>query len=38
MAKPKYPRARLSPAKNALLVLAVTRESVVTGDIRPLPG
>jgi hypothetical protein len=34
MPSPKYPHARLSPAKNALLVIAITRESVVNGDIR----
>jgi hypothetical protein len=36
MPNPKYPRARLSPAKDELLVLVITRESVVTGDVRPL--
>ncbi|WP_295413875.1 chlororespiratory reduction 6 domain-containing protein [uncultured Thiodictyon sp.] len=34
--KPKYPRARLSPAKDQILVIAITHESVVTHDIRPL--
>jgi hypothetical protein len=36
MHKPKYPRARLSPAKDQLLVIQITRESVVTNDVRPL--
>jgi hypothetical protein len=36
MVRPKYPRARLSPAKDELLAIAITRESVVTGDVRPL--
>jgi hypothetical protein len=36
MAKPKYPRARRSPTKDELLVIAITRESVVTSTIRPL--
>ncbi|WP_295456245.1 chlororespiratory reduction 6 domain-containing protein [uncultured Thiodictyon sp.] len=34
--KPKYPRARLSPAKDQILAIAIMRESVVTHDIRPL--
>lgn len=33
---PKYPLARLSPAKDDILVIAITRESVMTGDIAPL--
>jgi hypothetical protein len=36
MPKPKYPRARLSPAKDQLLVIQINRESVVTNDVRPL--
>ena len=36
MPSPKYPHARLSPAKDEILVIAITRESVVTHDIRPL--
>jgi hypothetical protein len=36
MARPRYPLARLSPAKDEMLVLAVTRESATTGDILPL--
>jgi hypothetical protein len=36
MPKPKYPHARLSPAKDELLVIAITRDSVMTGNIRPL--
>jgi hypothetical protein len=33
---PKYPLARLSPAKDDILVIAITRESVMTGDIQPM--
>ena len=36
MTSPRYPHARLSPAKNQILAIAITRESVVTHDIRPL--
>ena len=36
MPKPKYPRARLSPAKDQLLVIRIARESVATNDVRPL--
>jgi hypothetical protein len=36
MHNPRYPRARLSPAKDELLVLAITRESVVATDTAPL--
>ena len=36
MPKPKYPHARLSPAKDEILAIAIMRESVVTHDIRPL--
>jgi hypothetical protein len=36
MTTPKYPHARLSPAKDELLAIAITRESVVTHDVRPL--
>lgn len=36
MPSPKYPRARLSPAKQDLLAIAITRESVVTCDPAPL--
>ena len=36
MPSPRYPRARLSPAKDEILAIAITRESVVTHDIRPL--
>jgi hypothetical protein len=32
----KYPLARLSPAKDDLLVIAISRESVITGDIQPM--
>lgn len=38
MAQPRYPRARLSPAKDELLAVEIARESVVTGDVRPLLG
>lgn len=34
MLRSKYPHAHLSPAKDALLAIAITRESVVNGDIR----
>lgn len=34
--RPKYPMARLSPAKDGLLVYAITRESVIARDIAPL--
>jgi hypothetical protein len=33
---PKYPLARLSPAKGDILVIAITSESVMTGDIEPM--
>ncbi|HSO82358.1 hypothetical protein [Thiocapsa sp.] len=33
---PKYPLARLSPAKDDILIIAIRRESVVTGDIKPM--
>jgi hypothetical protein len=33
---PKYPLARLSPAKDDILIIAITRESVMTGDIAPM--
>lgn len=33
---PKYPLARLSPAKDDILIIAVTRESVMTADIAPM--
>jgi hypothetical protein len=33
---PKYPLARLSPAKADILVIAITRESVMTADIAPM--
>ncbi|NCA73067.1 MAG: hypothetical protein EOM91_24045, partial [Sphingobacteriia bacterium] len=33
---PKYPLARLSPAKDEILVIAITRESVMAGDIAPM--
>ena len=36
MPNPKYPRARLSPAKDELMVIAITHESVVTCDPAPL--
>ncbi len=36
MTRPRYPDARLSPAKDQILAIAITRESVVRHDIRPL--
>ena len=33
---PKYPLARLSPAKDDILVITITRESVMTADIVPM--
>jgi hypothetical protein len=36
MKRPKYPLAHFSPAKDELVVIAITRESVDTGDTRPL--
>ena len=36
MPSPKYPHARLSPAKDEILAIAIIRESVVKHDIRPL--
>jgi hypothetical protein len=36
MARPKYPLAHHSPAKDELLVIAITRESVDACDVRPL--
>jgi hypothetical protein len=33
---PKYPLARLSPVKDDILVIAISRESVMTGDIQPM--
>ena len=33
---PKYPLARLSPAKDDILIIAITRESVMTADIKPM--
>jgi hypothetical protein len=36
MAAPKYPLAHHSPAKDELLVIAITRESVDACDVRPL--
>lgn len=36
MAQPKYPLARLSPAKDELLVFAISRESVLACDVLPL--
>ena len=38
MNAPKYPLARLSPAKDELLVIAITRESVATDDVGPMLG
>lgn len=32
----RYPRARLSPAKESLMVVAVPRAQVVAGDIAPI--
>jgi hypothetical protein len=34
--KPRYPLARLSPAKDELLALEITRESVDRCDIQPM--
>lgn len=34
--RPKYPLAHFSPAKDELMVIAITRESVDTGDTAPL--
>ncbi|MBK5963341.1 hypothetical protein CCR95_04360 [Thiocystis minor] len=34
--RPQYPLARLSPAKDELLIIAITRESVVTNDTGPM--
>jgi hypothetical protein len=36
MASPKYPLAHHSPVKDELMVIGITRESVDTGDVRPL--
>lgn len=36
MNRPRYPLARLSPAKQELLVLSISRESVIAGDILPV--
>ncbi|NCA72638.1 MAG: hypothetical protein EOM91_21800 [Sphingobacteriia bacterium] len=36
MNRPRYPLARLSPAKHELLVLSISRESVIAGDILPV--
>lgn len=36
MTNAKYPHARLSPAKDEILAIAILRESVVKHDIRPL--
>ncbi|MEA3642266.1 MAG: chlororespiratory reduction 6 domain-containing protein [Lamprobacter sp.] len=36
--QPRYPRARLSPAKDELLAIEITRESVERYDIQPLLG
>ncbi|NCA72417.1 MAG: DUF1817 domain-containing protein [Sphingobacteriia bacterium] len=33
---PKYPLARLSPAKDDILIITITRESVMTCDIAPM--
>ena len=33
---PRYPLARLSPAKDGILIIAITRESVMAGDIAPM--
>ncbi|MBK1724499.1 hypothetical protein [Thiocystis violacea] len=35
MPKPKHPRARLSPARDEILVIPIARESVLAGDIGP---
>ena len=35
---PRYPLARLSPAKQELLAIEITRESVDRGDIQPMLG
>ena len=34
--RPRYPRARLSPAKDELLAIAVSHTSVIEGDVAPL--
>ena len=36
MIRPRYPLARLSPAKDELLVIAITHESVIACDIESL--
>ncbi|RKT37952.1 chlororespiratory reduction 6 domain-containing protein [Thiocapsa rosea] len=33
---PKYPLARLSPAKDDILIITITRDSVMTCDIAPM--
>lgn len=36
MARPRYSLARLSPAKDELLVIAITQESVIACDVQPM--
>ncbi|MBK1695407.1 hypothetical protein CKO09_11760 [Chromatium weissei] len=33
---PRYPLARLSPAKDTLLVITISHESIVTGNLQPI--